>query len=49
VAAQLAELREEFGTFTTADLYAVSDVKDKAMTSITDSILANCLNRLFYS
>lgn len=42
VAAKLAELTEEFGTLSTADLDAVSDVRDKAMTSITDSILMNC-------
>ena len=42
MAAKLTELTEEFGALSTADLDAVSDVRDKAMTSITDSILMNC-------
>ena len=42
MAAKLTDLTEEFGALSTADLDAVSDVSDKAMTSITDSILMNC-------
>ena len=42
MAAKLTELTDEFGTLSTADLDAVSDGRNKAMTSITDSILMNC-------